>query len=189
MCTGLKIVTVTVVLTLAVACGSLSGETPTSSAVPIQATIVPGVEATSAASPMPMGAGYGGLFLDREDNSIVYVYLLNPSQKAAESAAFSALGQRRFERIREVRALQGQYTITQLNEWDQRMLQDARIWVISEITISGVSEGRNRISIGVNSNEDVEKVQMAVETVLADLGIPREAVVIRVVPRPTPLAS
>ena len=66
-----------------------------------------------------MVPGFGGLFLDPNDNAIVYVYMADSSQQeAAEESARIILGRERFEQeIREVRVLQAQYSMRQLSTW------------------------------------------------------------------------
>lgn len=211
MCTGLKVIAILVVLMLAVACGPLAEEGPTSSPTTkpdLQATAVPAVEATATTLPTPAPTpatqfrtsddllgeankevpGFGGLFLDPKDNGIVYVYMLDPSQQEeAERAAKNSLDPDLFKRVRQVRVLQGQYSFIQLREWYDRFNQEGTVPNIPELTMSGIDKGKNRIAIGVDNNIYIEKVQKVVEEVLAKLGIPREAVIIRVVPRPVPV--
>lgn len=117
--------------------------------------------------------GFGGLYLDR-DNSIVHVFMLDHSQlDAAKQAAESILGVERFSRkIREVRTEQAQYTIVQLSAWYEHV----RMLSVPGIVSTDLSEGENRLAVGV---EDTA-AQAAVQAELAKLGIPLEAVIVRI---------
>ena len=62
------------------------------------------------AGPGEVVPGFGGLFLDASDKSIVYVYMLDPSQQeAAEQAARIILNTSLLNNIVEVRMPQGDY--------------------------------------------------------------------------------
>ena len=133
-------------------------------------------------------AGFGGLFLDADDNSILYIYLVNPSQAAAEAAAVRHFGHDRMQNIREVRPLKGQYTIEELREYYEA-LRDARPLSMSEVTMTDLDEGRNRIEVGVSCESDRDRVRLALEQRLNSLGVPVEAIVFEVRGRPHPLTS
>ncbi|MEM4413922.1 MAG: hypothetical protein QXD59_06570 [Candidatus Caldarchaeum sp.] len=117
---------------------------------------------------------FGGMFFDRDDNSVLYVYLLNPAQKAAVEAAITAvLGPGLPDLIppREVRVLQGQYSFWQLKEWHDKLLNlvaDSRFG----ITKTDIDDDDNRLFIGV---QDIA-IQAQIERELIRLGIPLPAV-------------
>ncbi len=100
--------------------------------------------------------------------------MLDHSQlDAAKQAAESILGVERFSRkIREVRTEQAQYTIVQLSAWYEHV----RMLSVPGIVSTDLSEGENRLAVGV---EDTA-AQAAVQAELAKLGIPLEAVIVRI---------
>lgn len=121
--------------------------------------------------------GFGGLFLDSKDNSIVYVYMLDPSQEeAAAKAAVSILGSEWFSRnIREVRVLQGEYRMADLTRW-YNLMRDT-VWSVPGLFSTDLDEGKNRIEIEMRPRRAARE---EMEETLASLGIPREAVTIDV---------
>ena len=125
-------------------------------------------------------AGFGGMFLDAKENSILYVYLVNPSQAAADEAALIIYGHEGIKRIKEVRPLKAQYTIEQLNEY-YKALGDI-VFSFPDVNMTDLDEGQNRIEVGVDC--DVDRVRPALRKLLPSLGIPIEAVVFSVRPRP-----
>ena len=126
-------------------------------------------------------SGFGGIRSDRNDNDIIYVFMLDPSQQEeAAKAAQSFLGAERWSRTKEVRVLQGQYTVPQLRDWYAVMHSRIRE-IFSDLPYhgikwSGVSEGRNRIFVAVSNGE----AKALVEAELGRLGIPLEAVIVEV---------
>jgi hypothetical protein len=120
---------------------------------------------------------FGGMYLS-DDNSILYIYLLDQSQKEAAKQAIAEILGPQLVSGRDVRGLQGQYSITQIREWYDRMQNG--IWAIPGIVLTDLDEDKNRLEVGV----DNMGVQKAVEVVLAKLSIPREAVSIGVRERP-----
>ena len=125
-------------------------------------------------------AGLGGMFLDAEDNSVVYVYLVNPSQAAADEAALIYYGHEGIKKIREVRPLKAQYTIKQLNEYYKALGEV--VFSFPDVNMTDLDEGQNRIEVGVDC--DVDRVRPALQKLLPSLGIPIEAIVFSVQPRP-----
>ena len=115
--------------------------------------------------------GFGGLYID---SGIAYIYLLEPSQEEAERLVFEQLGRESFERVKEVRALKGEYTWTQLMEWYQLVKKD-----ILEIPTADpwVERRKNRLTIEVDReyNSDVET---EVKEALSRHGVPHEAVIL-----------
>ncbi len=124
-----------------------------------------------------MVPGFSGLFLDPNDNAIVYVYMADSSQQeAAEEAARIILGRERFEQeIREVRVLQAQYSMRQLSTW-YNLMRDA-VWSVAEVSWTDLNEGNNRIEIRMLPRPGARQ---EMEAALAPLNIPENAVVIEV---------
>jgi hypothetical protein len=121
--------------------------------------------------------GFGGIFLDPNDNSIAYVYMVDPSQRdLAKEAARIMLGHQRFEQqIREVRVVKADYSISQLNEWYGRMWNV--VHTVEGVSWTDLNEGKNRIAIGMIARLGARQ---EMEALLTSLGIPLEAVIIQV---------
>ena len=127
-------------------------------------------------------AGFGGMFLDAEDNSVVYVYLVNPSQAAAEAAVLLTYGHERMKKIREVRPLKARYTIEQLVEY-YKAVGDI-VWSFPDVNLTDLDEGQNLIEVGVDCESSIDRVGLALQNQLPSLGVPIEAVVVGVRERP-----
>ena len=127
-------------------------------------------------------AGFGGMFLDAEDNSVVYVYLVNPSQAAAEAAVLLIYGHERMKTIREVRPLKAQHTIEQLSEY-YKAVGDI-VWSFPDVNMTDLDEGQNLIEVGVDCESSIDRVRLALQNQLPSLGVPIEAVVVGVRERP-----
>jgi hypothetical protein len=113
--------------------------------------------------------GFGGMFIDA--NGRLAVYLADPATLPAARAAIQAVfGEDRIPAA-GVRALQGQYTISQLKTWTERA---RALFENSDVTLIDLDEARNRVTIGLADDLQIE----AVERALSSLEIPREAVVI-----------
>lgn len=113
--------------------------------------------------------GFGGMFIDTRGR--LAVYLLDraalPAARAAIETIFGA------DRIPAagVRAVQGQYTISQLKAWTEQ----ARVVLQHPgVTLVDLDEARNRVTIGVADNSQIGRV----ERMLSALRIPRKAVII-----------
>jgi len=118
-----------------------------------------------------MAPGFGGMFID--PNGRLAVYLLDPSQLSAARSAIEAVFGPGLTAHGGVRALQGQYTVSQLKAWTERA---NAILEVPGVTMVDLDEGKNRVTVGV---EDDSRTQ-AVKQVLSSLKIPREAIVIQV---------
>jgi hypothetical protein len=118
--------------------------------------------------------GFGGMFLDPQDNSILYTYLLDPSQKEEAEQAISRVFGPDVTAGREVRVLQGQYSIGQLKAWYDPMYK--AVLALPGVTATDLDEGNNRLWVGLEKAE----AQAAVEAELDRLGIPRQVVTIEV---------
>ena len=117
--------------------------------------------------------GFGGYYRERPDNTIAFVYMLDTSQQQEARQALEMLMGERFDRkIREVRVVQGQYGMTELSQW----YQPVRMLAVDGIRWGDLDEGKNRIRIGVWD----QAASGRVEAELAQLGIPRGAVVIEI---------
>jgi len=122
--------------------------------------------------------GFGGLFLDNEGTRL-NIYLLDPSLKAVAVAAITeVLGATQLRDVdlaspENERVHQGQYDYLALIEWNNRMMN---VLALPGVSYKGISDADNRLIIGL---ED-EKARSQVEETLEQLGIPREAVIIKV---------
>ena len=116
---------------------------------------------------------FGGVFIP-DDGATLNIYLTSNkddeiTQQNAKEAFEEVFGAR--PRARLV-VHQGLYNMVELNEWYALML-DA-IWAHDGVTNTGISEGRNRVNIGI---DDLANRGYIVET-LDKLGIPVAAVII-----------
>jgi hypothetical protein len=120
--------------------------------------------------------GFGGMFFD--ENGTPTVYMLDDRAvdhrlvtKIEQALGQTVLGGEQLPKT-GLQVLQGQYSFLQLKRWYDQM------WVpvleIPEVVMTDIDEAKNRLRIGVE-NLGMEPV---VEEYLAQLGIPREAVVI-----------
>jgi hypothetical protein len=122
--------------------------------------------------------GFGGMYIEKDGR--LAVYLLDVSQIAiARSAIATVFGADRVP-ASGVRALQGQYTVTQLKRWTERATEMLQA---SGVTIVDLDESNNRVAIGIAE----ESVRSALEQALAPLGIPRAAIAIAVTGEITPV--
>ena len=113
--------------------------------------------------------GFGGLFLDEAGTPVVYLVDLN-ARSGAEAVLqplFKELGIRRTA----VQFRQGQFDFLQLKEWSDRLLS---LLSLPGVASTDIDERRNRLRLGV---EDAS-IRPQVEIQLAQLGIPREAIII-----------
>jgi hypothetical protein len=123
--------------------------------------------------------GFGGMFIDADGRLVVY--LVDPATLPAARAVIEAVfGADRIPTA-GVRAVQGQYTISQLKAWTE----SARVLFENpDVTLIDLNEAKNRVTIGVADDSQIN----AVERPLSSLGIPREAVVIEPSGRIRPVA-
>jgi hypothetical protein len=122
--------------------------------------------------------GFGGMFVDRDGR--LAVYLLDKSQLGAAQAAIEAVFGVDAVPAAGVRALQGQYVVSQLKAWTQIA---AGLLELPGVTSVDLDEARNRVAIGI---EDKSRTQ-AVEWALSATAIPRPAVAIQVTGRIRPV--
>ena len=173
------------VLTIGAACSSSPGTAPGTSVTDTTPPASPTPNDTPTPPPLEE-AGFGGLFVDPDDKSILYIYLVNPSQAAAEEAARRYASRDRMEKIREVRPLQAQYTLGQLGKWYNNELIEAGPLSLPEVTLTDLDEGKNRIEVGVACESDLDKVRQELQKRLTLLGVPLDAVIYTVRARAYP---
>jgi hypothetical protein len=115
--------------------------------------------------------GFGGMFID--SNGQLAVYLLDTAQlEAARSAVVAVFGPSRVPAA-GIRAIQGQYAVSQLKAWTERA---GAVLKIRGVTMVDLDEAKNRVKIGVESSSQMP----AVEKALSSLSVPRKAVSIDV---------
>ena len=119
--------------------------------------------------------GYGGFYRDPDDRGSFYVYMLDVSQQQeARRALEMILWTERVARdVREVRVVEGQYSMSQLSHWYYlaRRMSHTEGRVMSDLV-----ESKNRIAFGVQDQE----AQSLIEAELDRLGIPQEVVVFKI---------
>jgi hypothetical protein len=112
-------------------------------------------------------SGFGGMFIDSDGR--LAVYLLDPAQLPEARAAIEAVFGPSSVPPAGVRAVRGQYSISQLKQW----FDYANVLLeMSGVATLDLDEGKNRLTVGV---EDASKVHQ-VEQALGRLGIARESV-------------
>ncbi len=139
----------------------------------------------------PHPAGFGGYYhIDPSvDDTNVYVYLLHPSQEAAEEAMKYQLP---YRRDLKVHSLQGQFTFNQLEDWLGKFVEDIGQHQKAALKL-GTGKGTtlrsaktdprfNRLRFLIREDADVPATRQAIEERLTALDIPLEAVIIEVEP-------
>ncbi len=119
--------------------------------------------------------GFGGLYLESD---IAYVYLLEPSQGLGEEMVREELGGKEafeFERIREVRVLEGQFTWEQLWGWYKLIFEGGGLGEGTNIRYAEPVPKENRIKL--ISWPNMPLLTEKIEEGLLKLGVPREAVI------------
>jgi hypothetical protein len=126
--------------------------------------------------------GFGGMFRDRDGR--LAVYLLEKSQLGAARVAIEAVFGADSVPAAGVRALQGQYVVSQLKSWTEMA---ASILELPGVIAVDLDEAKNRVAIGVEHKSRTR----AVEQALSAIAIPRHAVTIQVMEkiRPVPRVS
>ncbi len=118
--------------------------------------------------------GFGGVFLD-PDQGVVYVYLQDAAmQERAERVLADVFGSDLLEN-REVRVLQGDYSMTHLDAW-YRKLGDV-IWQVPGVMMTDLDEKANRIAIHMQPKRGGRE---EMEAAIASVDVPRQAVVVEV---------
>ncbi len=195
---------VLIVAALGLACGTIPSNQPIATAVtlptfapsptaiPTPPTATPAPTATPTPpppTPTPVeGPGYGGHYIAPEDDSVVYIFLVNPSQEAAEKVAqthISSLVYEGMRKVREVRPVQANYTFRQLQRWHDQLLHSG-IWDIPELTMSDVDEGINRVEYGIDCERNRDRVERQIRGILSRENVPQDAVEVTVRGRAVP---
>lgn len=109
----------------------------------------------------PHPAGFGGYYLG-DDDSAVYVYLINPSREAAEEVALLQLGPVLRGENRTVHHLQGQYTFIQLEEWRWRFEQSFKGTENPGFALSEVPPGGPATPVSVSTNPRLNRLQFVI---------------------------
>ena len=123
--------------------------------------------------------GFGGMFIDPDGR--MAVYLLDTTKLDAARAAIEAVFGASTVPAAGVRALQGQYAVSQLKVWTERA---GALLNSQGVTMVDLDEGTNRVKIGVENSSRTQ----AVEKTLPSLKIPRKAVSIEVTGQIRPVA-
>ena len=118
--------------------------------------------------------GFGGAFRDSDQN-IVYIYLQDASMKAEAERALTEEFGPDFLAGREVRVLEGDYSMDHLDAW-HRTLSGA-ISQVPGIVYTDLDEGKNRIEIVMYPRRWGRE---EMEATLATVDVPQGAVVIEI---------
>jgi hypothetical protein len=116
-------------------------------------------------------SGFGGMFIDRDGR--LSVYLLDKSQLGAARAAIESVFGTDSVPAAGVRALRGQYVVSQLKAWSEMA---GAVLELPGVTAVDLDEARNRVAIGVEHKSTTRSVELA----LSAMPIPRRAVTIHV---------
>jgi hypothetical protein len=122
--------------------------------------------------------GFGGVFLEKGNDKILNVYLLNPHDKDAVDAAVCSFG---YERD-YVRILKSQFTRGQLDQWRRDL--EPLVRRVPGLTTTGIDERMNKIKLGF---VPLRGTRAGVEEAIRNSGVPLEAVNIE--PRCTGIAD
>jgi hypothetical protein len=115
--------------------------------------------------------GYGGYYFS-EDGQTVYAYMLDPTQQSAAEAAVRAAHGKPLDGVMNIVPVQGRYSMQQLADWYRplkRQLKEDSVYP----TMSAIRETNNRIRLGFR---ELEAKRATIERVIAELGIPLDAV-------------
>jgi len=116
--------------------------------------------------------GFGGMFIDPDGR--LAVYMLDISRLTATRAAIESVFGSSHVPAAGIRAVQGQYSISQLKPWTERA---GRLLATPGVTIVDLDERRNRVVIGIDRANRAQDVLRE----LTSLRVPRNAVLIEVV--------
>ena len=114
--------------------------------------------------------GFGGFYFHDTDESIAYVFMQDPTDKASAEAAFRAAYHGRRE-VNTIIPVQGSYTFNDLLSW-YRQLDHALIANDIHPSTGAVMEIKNRIEIGLPDASQFAEARR----IMAELGIPEGAV-------------
>jgi hypothetical protein len=123
--------------------------------------------------------GFGGMYVDRDGQ--LAVFLTDNSKLPEARAAIAAVFGPGTIPAAGVRAVAGQYTLSQLAGWTKRA---TRVMQLPGVVFVDLDEAKNRVAIGVDGRSRTE----AVQKMLTSLEIPRSAVVVEITDPIEPLA-
>ncbi|MEX0762756.1 MAG: hypothetical protein WD208_10905 [Dehalococcoidia bacterium] len=124
------------------------------------------VGAISADNP----GGFGGYYFS-EDDQTVFVYMTDPTQRAAAEAAVRAAHRRPLDGV-SIETVQGRYTLRQLADWYKPLKAELNKHDVFPM-MSSVRERDNRINFGY---KDLESKRELIESVIVEFGVPLDAV-------------
>jgi len=116
--------------------------------------------------------GFGGMFIGADGR--LAVYMLDTGRLAPTRAAIESVFGSNHVPAAGIRAVQGQYSISQLKPWTERA---GSLLATPGVTIVDLDERRNRVVIGVDRADRTQTVLRE----LTALKVPRNAVLIEVV--------
>ena len=121
--------------------------------------------------------GFGGMFRDPDNSDVLKVFMLDTTGQAQKADLADELSEKFPSAIRSggIEVIQGQYSMSQLSAWYKEVLRAIGTGGIvgNGFVMSDLEEDKNRIEIGVDSEEAVATV----EGILSGLpDVPREAV-------------
>ena len=125
--------------------------------------------------------GFGGMYLDPTNQSVLNVFLLDTADAAAAAEVQEAIAAKFPDAITPggIAVVQGQYTINQLKSWYDDDLLPAlgqSEMVRNGLTLTDLEEDKNRLEVGVKSPDLIPQV----EKLVAGTGIPAGVVRITV---------
>jgi hypothetical protein len=123
--------------------------------------------------------GFGGMYVERDGR--LAVYLTDGSQLPAARAAIVAVFGPAAIPAAGMRAVAGQYTLSQLAAWTKRA---SGVMELPGVVFVDLDEAKNRVAIGIDGRSRTE----AVQKMLTSLEIPRGAVVVEITDPVEPLA-
>ena len=145
------------------------------------------------ATPTPaLGNNFAGLSLGSNDNTIVNVYMVEPSEEEAESLARQHLETSTWQNIREVRPFRVKYSKAQLDSWFRVLGGYLGGSKFPELTSAWVDVWENTVLLGVECGAVQERVEASIRDLMGPHNIPSDAVDFevshraRVLPKPAP---
>ena len=115
--------------------------------------------------------GFGGMYVDKDGQ--LAVYLTDSSRLPAARAAIVAVFGPAAVPAAGMRAVAGQYTLSQLAAWTKRA---TRVMELPGVVFVDLDEAQNRVAIGVDDSSRTEAVRKR----LTALEIPPAAVVVEI---------
>lgn len=140
----------------------------------------PGTDAYWDLRLLDLAPGYGGFF-NNEDGSILYVYMLDTSQKQIARQAFEQFRPDLISEGLEFRILQGQYDMEQLHRW-KSCIQGAENSGDLFFSHVAVRDEANRVFICLFEHTDERLIRgdsQDTRNELQEIGVPLEAVLLQ----------